>query len=344
MKFKVIEDLKSEIVHHYDSNSQNIIKSTGNIFFVKLNDREVSFSLPIKNSFLLHFRLLRRLFRYDKSNALFNWNKDGVVIIYQKKIYFFDLNRKKLSLIDNLKQSRNALHGGIAVKSTGIFFGEYGHNPKRKPVPIWKSEDDGRSFKIVKEIYEKNIKHIHGIYADKFSDSLWIVTGDFDGECYLIESTDDNFINLNWYGDGSQKWRPVSLFFTPNNIIWVMDTPIEKVYLQSFDRLDKTITQGQDFPGPVWYSKQFDSEGGLLQTSVEIRKEANLNNAKVYFSSDLIHWNEIASFKKDKLPMTLFKYGVISFANGNQSLEDFIIFGEGLVGFDGVSLRASIEL
>ena len=123
-----------------------------------------------------------------------------------------------------------------------------------------------------------------------------------------------------------------------------MDTPIEKVYLQSFDRLDKTITQGQDFPGPVWYSKQFDSEGGLLQTSVEIRKEANLNNAKVYFSSDLIHWNEIASFKKDKLPMTLFKYGVISFANGNQSLEDFIIFGEGLVGFDGVSLRASIEL
>ena len=123
-----------------------------------------------------------------------------------------------------------------------------------------------------------------------------------------------------------------------------MDSPIEKVYLQIFDRSTKTITQGQDFPGPVWYSKQFDSGGGLLQTSVEIGKSVNSSMAKVFFSNDLVNWEEVTSFKKDKFPMTFFKYGVISFAEGNQSIKDFVIFGEGLVNFDGISLKASIEL
>jgi hypothetical protein len=34
----------------------------------------------------------------------------------------------------------------------------------------------------------------------------------------------------------------------------------------------------------------------------------------------------LQALKKDKLPMSFFKYGVISFAEGNQSLEDFVIF------------------
>jgi hypothetical protein len=155
MKLNVIEDLKSEIVHYYDSKSKNIIKSTGNNFFVKNNNIEFSFKVPIKNSFLLKSRLLRRLLRYDKSNVVFNWKKDGVITVYQGKIYFFDFNKRKLSFIAKLKQSRNALHGGIAVKSGGIFIGEYGHNPKRNAVPIWKSDDDGRSFYVIKEIRRK---------------------------------------------------------------------------------------------------------------------------------------------------------------------------------------------
>jgi hypothetical protein len=47
--------------------------------------------------------------------------------------------------------------------------------------------------------------------------------------------------------------------------------------------LTKTITQGQNFPGPVWYSKQFDFGGGLLQTSVEIGKAVNSSSSKVFF-------------------------------------------------------------
>ena len=343
MKFTIFEDLKSEIVHHYDSDTKNIIKSTGNNFSIKLNGQETSFSISGQNRFLMRFRLIRRLLRYDKSNAVLNWKRDGVIVLYQGKIYFFDLKEKKLNLIDNLKQCRNVLHGGIAVKSSGIFFGEYGHNTDRNPVPIWKSEDDGRSFRVIKELHEHQIKHIHGIYVDKFSDSLWVVTGDFNGECFLIESLDDKFSNLNWYGDGTQKWRPVSLFFTPDKVIWAMDSPIQRVYLQSFDRTTKSITQGQYFPGPVWYSKQFESGDAVLQTTVEIGGEINSKDAIVFHSNDLIHWEEITRFKKDILSMSYFKFGVISFAEGKQSHKDFVLFGEGLINFDGISIRAAID-
>jgi len=343
MKFNILENLKSEIVHYYESETKNIITSTGNNFSVFLDGQKTQFSIPGKSKFLMRFRLLRRFLRYDKSNVIFNWKRDGVIILYQWKIYFFDLKLNELHFLDNLKQCRNVLHGGIAVNASGIFFGEYGHNTSRDPVPIWKSEDDGRSFSIVRELHEKKIKHIHGVYVDKFSDSLWVVTGDFDGECFLIESKDDSFLNLVWHGDGTQQWRPVSLFFTPEKIIWAMDSPIQRAYLQSFDRTTQSIAQGQYFPGPVWYSKQFDSGAAVLQTSVEIGDEVKSKDARIFYSHNLTDWTEIISFKKDVLPMSLFKFGVISFAEGKQSNKDFVLFGEALVGLEGMAIRASID-
>jgi len=41
--------------------------------------------------------------------------------------------------------------------------------------------------------------------------------------------------------------------------------------------------------------------------------------------------------------MKFFKYGVISFADGNQSSEDFMISGEGVVGLDGKSMNIRLN-
>lgn len=342
MKLKIKEYLNYEIVHHYESDNGDEIKSTGNMFFVRLSGEEFSFSIPGQLKFLMRYRIIRRFLRYDKSNAVFNWKRDGIIILFQWKIYFYDLIKRELVLVDQLKQCRNVLHNGISVTSSAICFGEYGHNPNREPVPIWKSNDDGRSFSIAQELVQNQIKHIHGIYDDKFSDSLWIVTGDFDGECYVIESKDSTFSNLKWYGDGSQKWRPVSIFFNLEEIIWVMDSPIQKAYLQIFNRKDKTLAQGQYFPGPVWYSKQFENGDAVLQTSVEIGKEVKSSLSKIFYSKNLKDWEEVYNFKKDIFPMPYFKFGVVAFAEGRQTKEDFVLFGEGLKDIDGRSAKVSL--
>ena len=122
-----------------------------------------------------------------------------------------------------------------------------------------------------------------------------------------------------------------------------MDSPIQKAYLQIFDREKKTIKQGQYFPGPVWYSKEFKEGGAILQTTVEIGNEVKTRFSKVFYSENLVDWEEVYSFKKDFLPMPYFKFGVVAFADGSQSKEDFVLFGEALKNMDGRSARASLH-
>ena len=113
MKLKIKEYLNCEIVHHYESNNGDEIKSTGNMFFVRLSGEEFSFSIPGQLKFLMRYRIIRRFLRYDKSNAVFNWKRDGIIILFQWKIYFYDLIKRELVLVDQLKQCRNVLHNGI---------------------------------------------------------------------------------------------------------------------------------------------------------------------------------------------------------------------------------------
>ncbi len=342
MRLSINKEIKSEIVHYYDSRSKDMIASTGNHFKITLNKEEFNVKVPNK-SILINFRILRRLLRLDKSNAFFNYSKTGVVIIYSSRIYFFDLNSKHLKFINQLKQCRCVLHNSISVTQDGIYFGEYGRNTSRQGVPIWSSHDDGKSFSIIHEVPQGKIKHIHGIYDDPYSSSLWITTGDKTGECFLIEAIDHNFKDLKWYGDGSQSWRTVSIFFTEDKIIWIMDSPNILPTLQIFDRELKTISSGQSFDAPVWYIKRLDAGGALIQTSIEPGKAVTTNNSKIFYSNNFLDWTEVHRFKKDILPKILFKFGVISFSDGYQDLNRFIISGEALKGLDGTSFECSIN-
>jgi len=48
----------------------------------------------------------------------------------------------------------------------------------------------------------------------------------------------------------------------------------------------------------------------------------------------LERWQEIAKFKHDGLPIPVFKYGVIAFADGEQTANEFYIHAEALKGMD----------
>jgi hypothetical protein len=179
------------------------------------------------------------------------------------------------------------------------------------------------------------------VYFDRFTEKLWIPTGDFAGECFLVEA-DQNFSEVKYHGNGMQQWRPVSLFFEKDHIVWGMDSQLETSTMQIFDRNSESLTCGQAFPGPVWYSKQLDGLS-LLQTTCEIGPGVHSDSAHLFVSSDNRHWAEVAAFHKDAMPMRYFKFGVIAFADGAQCSDRFAMFGEALKGFDGVSLIAAVE-
>ena len=340
MKLITKEKIKHEIIHFYDSLNKNQISSNGKVFSILVGGVSYVCKLPNYNPFIF-FRLTRRFLRLDKSNAFFNHKKDAVIIIFRGKIYKFTLQNQDLNIIAKLKQCRCVLHNSIAISKDFIIFGEYGRNSKRSNVPIWISEDDGNSFKIVHEL--GGIKHIHGIYEDPYSSSLWITTGDNNGECFLMEVPKVDFSAIKIYGDGSQKWRTVSLMFKEDKICWIMDSPNEIAKLQVFDREKKNISEGQSFDAPVWYTKRLSDNSYLAQTSIEPGNAVKSKYSKIFYSTDLINWHQIASFKKDLLPKILFKFGVVFFSEGHQTKDDFTISGEALFGLDGSSWNCSIK-
>lgn len=341
---EVIEDIKAEIIHFWDPADSSYIYSIGNHFWGLSRGEKFDFFINVKppNNIALSIRLLRRALRYDKSNAVFNFKKDGIIIVYRGKVYFFCLLKKKYKFVLSLKNCRNVLHNGICVTKKAIFFGEYGANTERKNVPIYGSYDDGRNWNEVYSFPNNYIKHIHGIYFDKFSNSLFIATGDFEKECFIAKVPNGDFSSLEIIGDGSQNYRCVSIFFKEDKIIWGMDSPLEKSYLQILDRKTNKLTRGISFPGPVWYSKNFQDGSGIIQTSVEIGPSVQDNYSYIYFSRDLLEWKKLAKFKKDFYPMNLFKFGVLGFSEGNQLPTKFPIHCEALKNVDGKSLILSI--
>jgi hypothetical protein len=343
---QISERLEVDNVHYYDSSTGDLITSTSSLVDAVFEGQTHRFLLPIPGfvrRLANPLRLARRLVRSDKSNVVVNAARDGLVILYLGCMYFYDLKSRNLSETGRMRQCRNVLHGGVAVTDKGLYFGEYGTNASRDAVPVWRSVDDGRSWKVIYEFSAGTIKHIHGIYPDPYSTSLWIPTGDFKNECYVVEVKDPDFNDVVFYGDGEQEWRSVSMMFEKTRILWAMDTQLGTAYLQVFDRQSGTITQGRAFPGPVWYTKLLTDGITLLQSTVEQGSGLTSDCAHLYASRDLENWTDLLQFKKDILPEGLFKYGVIAFAEGPQSSKNFMIFGEALKRFDGLALRVSIR-
>lgn len=333
--------LNAESFHYYDSNNGDFIYSMGAKVYIFFKNKKYEFNIPIKKRYFIFekFRLFRRLLRLDMMNVFFNYSKDGLIIIFMGELYFFDLKKSILKSNFNLRRCRNVPYNSIAVTKKGIYFGEYSSNKIRNDVNIWCSRDDGVNWEIIYKLSGSKTRHIHGIYHDKYTDTLWICTGDSDGECFLYNSN-EQFTQINSYGDGTQKWRSLSLIFEEKFIIWGMDSNIEKSRLVIFNRKTHQIELGQEFPGPIWYSKNLDDGISLISSAVEIGKGVKADSAFIFYSKNNRDWKVLTEFKKDILPMPYFKYGVISFCAGSQNKGNFIIFGEGLVKLDGKSYFA----
>ena len=335
--------LDAEAVHLYDTASGDAIVSTGRRFDASIGGvlHRIVLPLPPLPACGLAARLTRRILRLDRANAVLNGRGDGIVLVYRGVVHLYDLETRRLRRTGTLRQCRNVLHRGVAVTARGIHLGEYGGNPRRRPVPIHRSCDGGRSWEVAYEFDAGSIRHVHGVFADPYTGRLWIPTGDRDGECYLV-SADPDFSDVVRHGDGSQAWRAVTLFFEPDRIVWGMDSEAETSYLQIFDRRTGSLSRGRAFPGPVWYGKRLAGGPALVQTTVEIGAGVRRAQACVFASGDLLDWREVACFDKDIWPLRWCRFGLVAFADGRQTAEDFVLFGDALRGLDGRAYRARL--
>ena len=341
MKFIQGSLIDREIIHFYDGNL--LISSKYNQVFVSDGGIETVIELPGDGLKTIpgQFRLGRRALRLDKCNVVPVGK--NLVIIRQGLVYHFDFETKSLTMVLELKNCRNILHQSMLVTEKGeIYFGEYGNNASRSDVPVYRSQDGGKTWQKIFSFDKGKIKHIHGCYWDQYEEKVWVFTGDFAGECYAICANKD-FKEIEWIGDGQQSYRMCNAFFEEDAIHWVMDSQLEDSYHVRMDRNTRKIERLTKFPGPVWYIKRLQDGYYLAATAQEIGPGVKDQYAHIMASKDLNTWENIAQFKHDGLPKRYFKFGVVGFADGPQTSKGFYIFGEALQGLDGISSLSQVS-
>lgn len=237
------------------------------------------------------------------------------------------------------------LHRGICEDHSGwTYFGEYFMNRERGPVRIFRLSPQLDGWETAYEFPAGRIRHVHGVFPDPYDDAaLWVTVGDYAGECYLLR-TRDQFRSLETFGDGTQTWRAVALFFQPDYVCWLTDSHIEQNYACRMNRRTATLERGQPVPCSAWYGAQTGEGLCVAFTTVEPGPAIQRTESSILVSRDAFEWHEACRFGKDAYrPMRVFKYGVISCPSGELSASDFWISGEGLVGLDGSSRRLCIS-
>ncbi len=287
-------------------------------------------------------RLASRALRLNKSNIFVNSSKK-VIGIQGAKVY--DLSMGKPANILFEIQGDSVLHGSFTEDDEGwTYFGEYFRNPERGPVKVWRISPDLSEWEIAFQFPAASIRHIHGVFKDPFdTDALWLAVGDFEDECYLYKTT-DRFKTVERYGDGTQIWRAVKLFFTEKFISWITDSNISQNYACRMERETGELERGQKIEAPGWYGTQSIEGDFLTFTTVEPGDGVFTNSSSILYSQDAFHWEKIHSFKKDIWrPMKVFKYGVVFCPSGKMQSDEIYLSGEALTGFDGKSIQIKVQ-
>jgi hypothetical protein len=131
---------------------------------------------------------------------------------------------------------RGVLPNGLCYHEGTIYIGEYIFDKSRDP-RVFSSYDFGESWQT--EIILEDVRHVHAVQPDPFTDDIWITTGDRDSESKIGRLVDGS---LEVLGTGSQMWRAVELVFTPEYLIWGTDCPYQDNHILRIhrDNLEKS--------------------------------------------------------------------------------------------------------
>ena len=279
-----------------------------------------------------------RAMRSDKCNLYINrfGKKMGI-----RAGWVYSIDNEKTTPLFSI-QGDCVLHRSMSEDAEGnIYFGEYFMNPGRRPVRIWRISSDLTRWQIAHEL--GTIRHVHGVYRDPFNEKVfWVTVGDFKGECHILR-TDDYFRSFTQFGDGSQIWRAVNLFFTGDYICWLTDSNLEPNHACRMSRKNGELEIGQPVDSSTWYGCTTKEGTHLAFTTIERGPAIQSDESSILASQDAFHWEKVFAFKKDFWkPVQVFKYGVISCPSGVMSNENLYLSGEGLVGLDGMSVKARL--
>lgn len=277
------------------------------------------------------FALLRRVLRAEISGLYNLFNGDRVAIA-KKGLFLQKKGYKNYKLCFAIPRGSKPLN--LCISPSGyIYFGEYFQNIGKQAVNIYCSKDNAQTWNVVYTFEAGNINHIHGLFFDKYTNYIWVTTGDRDNEC-IIGYTEDEFKTFVIVFRGSQEYRTCQLFFYKDFIVFGTDSQYEQNMIKMFNRITLEVTELQQIQGSVIKGGQVGNIS-FISTTVEPSKVNTDRYSHIWVTKDGTHWEERFKAKKDCLPF-LFQFGTFEFPQYNVDKLDRLYFtGRALKSLDG---------
>jgi len=193
-----------------------------------------------------------------------------------------------------------------------ICYGEYRGNSRRTPVHIWGSHDEGRSWEPVHEF--RDVRHVHGVHYDEWTESFWVTTGDDDEES-AIWRTVDRFRTIERIAGGNQQRRVVQLVFARDHVYFGSDTPRERNHLYRLHRDTGRIERLHPVDSSVFYGCRVGRHL-FFSTAAEPSEVNPTRRIAVWHSEGGEEWHPLRSYASDLLPSRLFQYAQVTFPAG----------------------------
>lgn len=261
-----------------------------------------------------NFRLAQRLLRFMVTNLIPLAN-DDIFVTFDKSVGI--VRNGEYRPINGLVRPCRVLRSACAADKSGdIYFGEYLANNERGPMRIYRYTPGSETLQIVYTFPRNSIKHIHGLYTDEFTDSIFCLTGDDDKECKILRFR-DGFQTSEVVGEGDETWRAVSILFDKNSLFYGMDAEFRSNHIYQIDRKTSDRKILGEVNGTVFYSKQL-GEDLFFTTTAENAPSQIENVAALWRVTSTGECKILAKFEKDRWHKTLFMFGTIHFPSVNK--------------------------
>lgn len=278
------------------------------------------------------FALTRRFLRAEIT-SFYQLANDDRIAVAKKGLFLQKKAEKIFKKCFAIPRGSKPLN--LCISPSGnIYFGEYFQNIDKQAVNIYCSEDNAKTWHIAYNFNAGKINHIHGLFLDKYTNKIWVATGDRGNEC-IIGYTDDEFKTIVEVFRGGQEYRTCQLFFYKDFIVFGTDTQYQQNVIKKFDRKTLEISELQEVQGSVIKGGQV-GDVSFISTTVEPSRVNTDKYAHLWVTKDGLHWEECYKAKKDWLPF-IFQFGTFEFPQYYEidKLERLYFSGRALKGLDG---------
>ena len=233
------------------------------------------------------------------------------------------------------------LRSGCALgPDGGVTFGEYIRNTDHdQPIHLYRYEPGSARLEVLRRFEPGFVRHVHGIHADPFDGSLWLVSGDLEHECRMLRST-DGFQSFDEVGGGDESWRCVAVAFTRRAVFYATDSEFQANHVYRVDRASGERRSLGEIDGPVYVGRAMGEEAFFAVTA-ELCPSQVGRSATLWQVDEQDRLERCVAFEKDALHRALFMVGTLHTARGPGLGDRFHMHGVALQGADNRTFRVS---